>query len=128
MASSGGASFRWSDRQTLVGGGGAGCGAWGGVCLWLQFEGSVLVSGQYLWVGHDGGGVATPATGTPIKLMLIYTANSPAANSPEALAGAKAAAMAINSAGGIKGHQISRSSVAMISSAPILRPSPRRRR
>jgi ABC-type branched-subunit amino acid transport system substrate-binding protein len=46
------------------------------------------------------------ATGTPIKLMLIYTANSPAANSPEALAGAKAAAMAINSAGGVKGHQI----------------------
>jgi len=49
--------IRWSDRQTLVGGGGAGCGAWGGVCLWLQFEGSVLVSGHYLWVGHDGGGV-----------------------------------------------------------------------
>jgi branched-chain amino acid transport system substrate-binding protein len=52
------------------------------------------------------GGSAAPATGTPIKLMLIYTANSPAANSPEALAGAKAAAMAINGAGGINGHQI----------------------
>ena len=38
--------------------------------------------------------------------MLIYTANSPAANSPEALAGAKAAAMAINSTGGIDGQQI----------------------
>ena len=51
-------------------------------------------------------GSAAKGTGTPIKLMLIYTANSPAANSPEALAGAKAAAMAINSSGGIDGQQI----------------------
>ena len=51
-------------------------------------------------------GSAAKGTGTPIKLMLIYTANSPAANSPEALTGAKAAAMAINNSGGIDGQQI----------------------
>lgn len=51
-------------------------------------------------------GSGSAATESPIKLMVIYTANSPAANSPEALGGAKAAAMAINSTGGIKGRQI----------------------
>ena len=76
---------------------------------------------------HDGGRVVREGTGTLIKLMLIYTANSPAANSPEALAGAKAAAMAINSAGGVKGHQIQ-----IIGCndqfRPILRPSAPKRR
>src|SRR3984957_18683229 len=46
------------------------------------------------------------ATGSAIQLMVLNTENGPEANSPEDVAGAQAAAMAINASGGINGHQV----------------------
>jgi ABC-type branched-subunit amino acid transport system substrate-binding protein len=45
-------------------------------------------------------------SGSPIKLMLISTIQSPAFGFPEAVDGAKAAAAKYNAAGGVNGHQI----------------------
>jgi len=46
------------------------------------------------------------ATGSAITLMVLNTENGPEANSPEDVAGAQAAAIAINASGGIDGHQV----------------------
>jgi len=46
------------------------------------------------------------ATGTPIKMMTISTDQSPITSLPEAFTGAKAAANAINTAGGVRGQPI----------------------
>jgi ABC-type branched-subunit amino acid transport system substrate-binding protein len=54
-----------------------------------------------------GGNASTSSSGkSPVKLMVILTENSDAANQPEAAGGAEAAAKAINAAGGINGHQV----------------------
>jgi branched-chain amino acid transport system substrate-binding protein len=49
---------------------------------------------------------AAAVSGSPITLMVIDVENGPEANSPEDVAGAKAAAMAINASGGINGHPV----------------------
>jgi ABC-type branched-subunit amino acid transport system substrate-binding protein len=46
------------------------------------------------------------ATGSAITLMVLDTENGPEANSPEDVAGAQAAAIAINASGGINGHEV----------------------
>src|SRR5262249_19744577 len=48
----------------------------------------------------------TKANGTPINVLVIATLKTPAGAIPETIAGAKAAAMAINNAGGVGGRPI----------------------
>jgi ABC-type branched-subunit amino acid transport system substrate-binding protein len=48
-----------------------------------------------------------PTSSSSIKVLALYTDHTGAANAPEIVAGAEAAAMAINKKGGIDGHQIS---------------------
>jgi ABC-type branched-subunit amino acid transport system substrate-binding protein len=58
----------------------------------------------------SGGTGGTPtsgaATGTPIKIMQIATLTGPSDNVPDDAAAGKAAAKAINAAGGVNGHPI----------------------
>jgi ABC-type branched-subunit amino acid transport system substrate-binding protein len=55
----------------------------------------------------NGGGGAAAATGTPIKLMVMYQfTGDPIAEHPEVGAGAQAAAKAISDAGGIGTHPV----------------------
>jgi ABC-type branched-subunit amino acid transport system substrate-binding protein len=54
----------------------------------------------------SGSTAATKATKSPVNVMLLVTLNSATLNEPEAIAGAQAAAKAINGDGGIQGHPI----------------------
>src|SRR6266581_6443093 len=54
----------------------------------------------------SSGTTGASATGTPIKIMVTGTFNGPGIGYPESTAGAKAAADAINAAGGVGGHPI----------------------
>jgi ABC-type branched-subunit amino acid transport system substrate-binding protein len=56
--------------------------------------------------GSASGGSTSGSNSSDIKLLALYTDHTGAANAPEIVAGAEAAAMAINKAGGIAGHQI----------------------
>jgi branched-chain amino acid transport system substrate-binding protein len=60
--------------------------------------------------GSGGTGSSTSggakATKSPVTIMLLVTLNTPANNEPEAVAGAQAAARAINADGGINGHPV----------------------
>jgi branched-chain amino acid transport system substrate-binding protein len=49
---------------------------------------------------------AAGAQGSTLKLMALFSANTPSNNEPEVGGGAEAAAMAINAAGGIDGHRL----------------------
>jgi ABC-type branched-subunit amino acid transport system substrate-binding protein len=57
--------------------------------------------------GTSGGTASGGSSSGTIKLLALYTDHTGAANAPEIVAGAEAAAMAINKQGGIAGHQIS---------------------
>jgi ABC-type branched-subunit amino acid transport system substrate-binding protein len=53
-----------------------------------------------------GASTGGTTSGSPVTLMVIDVENGPEANSPEDVAGAKAAALAINANGGINGHPV----------------------
>jgi ABC-type branched-subunit amino acid transport system substrate-binding protein len=63
----------------------------------------LLTSVVALGVGATASGAAAKS---PIKLMVIYTSGASITSNAETLAGAQVAALAINKAGGIQGHQI----------------------
>lgn len=55
---------------------------------------------------HSVGGGSSPASGPPIKIMEISGTTGPVAEGLLARPGIQAAVMAINAAGGIRGHQV----------------------
>lgn len=63
-------------------------------------------SGSSTGSSATGGSATGTATAGGINLLALYTDHTGAANAPEIVAGAEAAAMAINKQGGIAGHKI----------------------
>lgn len=53
-----------------------------------------------------GSNSSSSASGSPVKLMVIDSVNSPIISNPEIMVGATAAVKRINASGGINGHQI----------------------
>src|SRR2546421_2510033 len=68
---------------------------------------AIVLTASACGSGSGGTGTAADAsTQGPIKIMVIGTLQSAAFGFPESVDGAKAAAMAINKAGGINGQQV----------------------